>query len=84
MRTIAAWAVIPAFIGMFIANQHLINTYPLPSIPMPRTRGLELTLMWRNYSLLLVVGLSLFSLPRWQSLVGIVGMVVFLFLYGRQ
>jgi hypothetical protein len=84
VRTAAAWIVIPAFLSMFIAHQHLIFTYPLPSVPMERPRGLELTLMWRNYSLLLVVAASLISLPRWQSLVGIVGIVIFLFLYGTQ
>jgi hypothetical protein len=84
VRTIAAWLVIPAFFIMFIANQHLISSYPLPSVPLLKTRGEEVTLMLRNYSLLAVVGLSVFSLPRWQSIAGIVGTLIFLFVYGRQ
>jgi hypothetical protein len=84
-RSVAAWIVIPAFLSMFMAHQHLISTYPVP-FPrgLERPRGLELTLMWRNYSLLLVVAASLISFPRWQSLAGIIGTVIFLFLYGSQ
>jgi hypothetical protein len=84
IRTIAAWLVIPAFISMFVAHQHLINTYPMPSIPMPKSRGEELSIVWRNYSLMSVIGLSLFSLPRWQSIAGIIGIFIFLILFGRQ
>jgi hypothetical protein len=85
VRTVAAWIVIPAFLSMVIAHEHLNSTYPMP-FPwgVERPRGLEMTLMWRNYSLLLAVAVILISVPRWQSLVGLVGMVLFFFLYGSQ
>ena len=71
--------VIPAFLSMFIAHYHLTHTYTVPFASwIERPRGFELTLMWRNYSLLLVVATSLISLPRWKSIVGLVRTALFL------
>ena len=39
---------------------------------------------WRNYSLVILAVVILVSLPRWQSLVGLAALVLFLFLYGSQ
>src|SRR5829696_7838727 len=83
LRTIAAWLVIPAFLSMFMAHDHLTRTYPVPFPSWIETpRGFELTIAWRNYSLLLVVATSLIALPRWQSVAGLVGTAVFLYLWG--
>ena len=83
-KTILAWIALSAFLSMFIAHQHLIHTYPYLAVSMPKSRGEQLTLMWRNYSLLVIVASSLPSLPRWPSLVAIIGTILFLILYGGQ
>lgn len=76
--------MILAFVSMFVADYqvrwHHAGPWP-PNIPMPRE--LEWFLLWRNLSLLAVVVLILISIPRWQSLVGIGGLVIFFFLFGR-
>jgi hypothetical protein len=86
IRTVAAWLVIPAFLSMYIANEQLNNTYPGGPWPswVERPKGLELMLMWRNYSLIIMLVASLISIPRWQSIVGIVGLALFLLLFGPQ
>ena len=86
IRTVAAWLVLPAFLSMYIANEQLNSTYPGGPWPsgLERPRVLELMLMWRNYSLLVVLGASLISIPHWQSIIGIVGLVIFLLLFGSQ
>jgi hypothetical protein len=85
VRTVAAWIVVPAFLIMFMAHQHLIYNFPTPfPSGVERPNDLEVTLMWRNYSFLVVAAASLISSPRWQSLLGIVATIVFLFLYGSQ
>ena len=76
----AAWTVLPAFMSMFVAHQYLIHNFPVGDYLAPRPP--QWVLMWRNVSLLMVVGCVLVSIPRWQSLLGIVGIVVFFFLFG--
>ena len=83
VRTVAAWIVIPAFLSMFIAHQTLIRMYRVPYpgwIEQPE--GMKQILMWRNYSMLIVVAMSLISLPRWQSIVGLICTALFLYLWG--
>jgi len=85
-RTIAAWFVLPAFVSMFIAHQQILAPryccmpWPIDAVNRPPAW----IFYWRNYSLLLVVIALIISLPRWQSLVATLGIVVFFFLYGSQ
>jgi hypothetical protein len=47
------------------------NHAPWPSL-LPMPRSFETAVWWRNLSLLLAVALGLVSLPRWQSILGLV------------
>ena len=86
IRTVAAWTIIPAFLSMFMAHQKILSPeYCCMPWPMDAPNRPPMWIFyWRNYSLLVVVAAILVSLPRWQSLVGIVGIVLFLFLYGSM
>jgi hypothetical protein len=80
VRTIAAWAVLPTFASMFVANQYIIRNFPVGDYLAPKPP--QSILMWRNVSLVTVVICILVSIPRWQSLLGIGGIIVFFFLFG--
>src|SRR5262249_30755415 len=83
VRKTTAWLVIFALASLFVAQQVLISKYILPwPAGMPRPRDLDILLLWRNLSLLLTVFFSLVSLPRWQSIAGIVGIAMFLYFFG--
>jgi hypothetical protein len=83
VRTVSAWIVIPAFLSMFIAHQVLKSKYRVMYPDwIEQPAGMKLILMWRNYSLLAVVATSLISLPRWQSIVGLISTALFLYLWG--
>src|SRR5215510_13156771 len=86
IRTVAAWTIIPAFLSMFIAHQQILSPqYCCMPMPMDApNRPPAWIFYWQNFSLLIVVVAILISLPRWQSLVGIGAMVLFLFFYGQQ
>jgi len=84
MRTAAAWLVIIVFISLLVAEE-MIRGYPRPwpgNIPMPPE--LESIIYWRNLSLLAIAFLILVSIPRWQSLVGIAGLIIFFFFFGSM
>jgi hypothetical protein len=46
---------------------------------IPRPSGFVTLLWWRNLSILAVAGLGLLSIPEWQSIVGIMGLIAFLY-----
>lgn len=79
MRRLAAWIVLPAFISLVAAHEVIITNYPgavgYSSAPRPP----EWLMWWRNGSLVLVLLFSLVSIPRWQSLVGLGGTLLFLY-----
>jgi hypothetical protein len=84
IRTVTAWLIIPAFISMLVAEDR-IRGYPRPwpaHIPMPP--ALQSFIYWRNLSLLALVFLILVSIPRWQSLVAIAGLIIFFFFFGSM
>lgn len=86
IRIVAAWIVLPSILSMWIADRSLTTKFgagPWPSW-VARPKELELILMWRNYSLLLVLAMSFISMPRWQSIVGIVAALVFVFYLSGQ
>src|SRR5262245_5073855 len=77
------WLVIPACLSTFIAHQIILSKYILPwpyDAQMPTL--LRLLLWWRNLSFLLMLLSSVASLPRWQSIIGLAFVVLFLFFYG--
>lgn len=83
VRKTTAWLAIFTLASLFVAEQVLISKYILPwPAGMPRPRDLDLLLLWRNLSFLLTVFFSLVSLPRWQSIAGIVGIALFLYFFG--
>lgn len=84
IRTVTAWLVILAFISLLVAEE-MIRGYPRPwpgHIPMPP--ALEWYIYWRNLSLLALAVLILVSIPRWQSLVAIAGLIIFFFFFGSM
>jgi hypothetical protein len=85
MRMIAAWITLPAFVGMFLANELLTSKYPGGILPagISRPSSFVWLLCWRNWSLYLTALCGLISLPRWQSLLGLAGVIVFLYYFGR-
>lgn len=84
VRTVTAWLVIAAFVSMMIAENQ-IRGYPRPwpgHIPMPTE--LAWFIWWRNVSFVAVLGLIIVSIPRWQALVGFVGLVLFFAFFARM
>ena len=79
LRKLAAWAVIPAFVSLVLAHEILITKYPAPIDYYSDSSVPQLVLWWRNGSLLTVLLLSLISIPKWQSLLGLGGVMVFLY-----
>jgi len=74
-RKIAAWIVIPAFLLMFISDTWLVRMNPVgrgpwPD-PLPRPRAFEILLWIRNLSFLLALTTGIFSLPKWQAMIGL-------------
>jgi hypothetical protein len=84
VRTVTAWLVIAAFVSMMIAETQ-IRGYPRPwpgNVPMPSE--LAWFIWWRNVSFLALLALILVSIPRWQSLAGFVGLVVYFVFFARM
>ena len=84
IRTVAAWLVILAFISLLVTEE-MIRGYPRPwpaHIPMPSE--LEWFIYFRNLSLLAIAFFILGSIPRWQSLAGIAGLIIFFFFFGSM
>lgn len=84
VRTVTAWLVIASFVSMMLAEDQ-IRGYPRPwpgNVPMPP--ALQWFIWWRNVSLLAVLALTLVSIPRWQTLVGFVGLVIFFVFFARM
>jgi len=83
VRKVAAWLIIPVLASAFIAHQVIISKYILPwPYGAPRPRNLDMLLLWRNGSLLLAVFCVLVSLPRWQSIAGLIGIIMFFYFFG--
>jgi hypothetical protein len=78
-RKIAAWTVIPAFFSLIYAHNILITKYPAPIDYYANSSEPQMVLWWRNASLLLVLFVSLLSIPRWQSFVGLLATGIFLY-----
>src|SRR5262245_66547739 len=84
-RPALRWLTIPACLSTFIAHQIILSKYILPwpyeyKAQMPTL--LKLLLWWRNLSLLLALLSSVATLPRWQSITGLVFIALFLLIYG--
>ena len=74
-RKIAAWIVIPAFLVMFICEARIVEMNPQGFGPwpdsLPRPRAFEIWLWTRNLSFLVALITGVFSLPRWQAVIGL-------------
>jgi hypothetical protein len=79
-RTFAGWLVLAACVSFFIASRYVSGHYPAMGYFSPRPP--QSLLLWRNGSLIAVAVCILISIPRWQSLVGIAALVVFLLFFG--
>jgi hypothetical protein len=79
LRKFAAWAVIPAFISLVIAHEIIITKYPSAIGYSSAPRLPQWLLWWRNGGLLTVVLFSLISIPKWQSLLGLSGVIIYLY-----
>jgi hypothetical protein len=74
-RKIAAWFVIPTFLVMFISEERMVEMNPQGIGPwpdlLPRPRAFEIWLWIRNLSFLVALITGVFSLPRWQAVIGL-------------
>ena len=84
-RTVFGWMTIAALISVVVANYQLKGKFPGGPWPshIPRPASLEWLLWWRNWSIIAVVVLGLLSIPQWQSVVGLIGLIIFLLLFTR-
>lgn len=75
-RNVAAWFVLPAFFLMFFAQQTIDGMNPQGVGPWPELLPIPTswqTWLWiRNYSFLTALLTGLFSLPRWQAVLGLI------------
>ncbi len=80
VRTIAAWMTLAALVSVIAAHHQLNVSFPgRPWPDIARPSAFVTLLWWRNVSILAVVGFGLLSIPRWQSIVGIIGLITFLY-----
>ena len=84
-RSVAKWLIIPMLIGLYLVEEYMdtkyaVGPFPLnmPSPPRPPSWLLNL----RNYGFLATILITLLSSPKWQSVLGLAGLVLFLRLYG--
>src|SRR5262245_24103192 len=85
-RRLAPWLVIPALISAVVAHQFMLSPKYCCK-PWPTNapfRPPSWMFIWRNCSLMGAFILALASLPRWQGIVGLIGVFLFLCLYGSQ
>ena len=69
-----------ALVSVLVAHHELNVNFPGKPWPeIPRPPAFFTLLWWRNISILAVAGLGLLSIPKWQSMVGLVGLILFLF-----
>ncbi len=80
IRTIAAWLVLAACVNFFVADHYVDVHHPMMGYFSPRPP--HALLMWRNGSLIAMVVLTLVSIPRWQSFVGVASLIVFFTMFG--
>jgi hypothetical protein len=75
IRDVTAMVVIPAFAIALIADVYISEMNPFGRGPWPETlsrpTSLEILLMVRNISFLVALITGLFSLPRWQAILGL-------------
>ena len=79
VRTVAAWLIPVAYLSLIIANKYLMDNYPRMGYFGPHAP--ESVLMWRNGSLIAVAVCIIVAIPRWQSLAGIIALIIFFFLF---
>ncbi len=85
VRKVGEWIVLPAMASVFLADRLLSIYYPIGAVyspENPRPLMIEWWVGWRNLSILLMLTCSIVSLPRWQSLVGIAGLVLVIMMFG--
>ena len=85
-RSIAKWLTIPMLASLYLIEEYMDTKYHVGPLPLdapspPRPSWWLLNL--RNYGFLVVTVITLLSLPKWQSWVGIAGLILFLRLYGQ-
>lgn len=85
VRTVFGWLAIAALVSVVVANYQLKSQFPGGPWPsnIPRPASFEWLLWWRNWSIIAGAILGLLSLPRWQSVVALAGLLMFLFLFTR-
>jgi hypothetical protein len=79
-RTVLAWLTLAGLLSVVIASYQLRAKFPGGPWPshVPRPAALDLLVWWRNWSIIATVVLGLLSIPKWQSLVGLGGLILFL------
>jgi hypothetical protein len=85
LRNITKWLIIPMLIGLYFVEEYMDSKYAVGPFPLnmpspPRPPWWLMNL--RNYGFLGTLFITLFSLPKWQSLLGLAGLIIFLRLYG--
>ena len=79
LRPAASWLIALAVISLFISSYAIESHYPGEISSVGGPRAPEWMYYWRLSSLLLLLLLSLVSLPKWQSFAGFVCVVIFFF-----
>lgn len=82
-RTLAAWIALAAAVSLAIVIAIIYYKYPYANyVPSPPNKPLWMV-TWRNVSILTGLIAGLLSLPKWQSLVAILA-VVLLVVFGMM
>src|ERR1700752_505581 len=80
IRRVSAWVSLIAFVGFYFAQKYILDHYP-PVYMSPKAP--TWLLVSRNTCLFAGLVSGLLGLPRWQSIVALVGMVFFVYLAAR-
>jgi uncharacterized membrane protein len=77
IRDISSWSVLVMIASLLLAEKYLSSNYVYPYIPHAPPSRWELG--WRLVSFFGVIVFSLISLPRWQSILGVVTILLFIY-----
>jgi hypothetical protein len=73
LRKRTAWVVLFAVISLLVSHYCIEKSYPTTIAYSGGPRAVEWMYYWRAISLIITFLLSLLTIPRWQSIIGIIG-----------
>jgi hypothetical protein len=81
VRTILAWLALVAITSLFVATWAIEPRYPTELARLGGPRAPEWMYTLRGASLFVALPCALLSLPRWQAIVALVGVVAYAFFF---